>query len=346
MEEKLCRRGWNEADASITTPLKVEEKILKKEEIREKNIPIFFATDDNYLPFLGVALQSIKENASKDYTYEIFVLHSGVSDAYKRNIEGFSEKGFQIQFVNVSEKLKEISAYLHIRDYYTCTTYFRVFIAEMFPDFDKAIYLDCDVVVIGDISELYSYDLGNNLIGGAPCEGVNSFEIYKEYVRKVDGLNPDYFFNAGVLLMNLKGFREEGFYSQFAQLLQRYKFTVIQDEDYLNVLCQDRVLCLPRVWNKFPITKENLERKELRIVHYGMTWKPWHYGDIPYQEYFWEYAQKTVFYPLIKEVFDGFSQEDMARDKDCEFNLKELAKSEILRTDGYFNVYGKQYGKR
>ena len=339
------RLGWNESDVELTTPRTVEEcPEIKCGEIKGKEIPLFFATDNNYLPFLSITLQSIKENSSREYDYKVYVLHSGVRSDYQEKIERFSEKWFEVSFVDVTEKLKDIAADLHMRDYYTCTTYFRVFIAGMFPQYDKALYLDCDTVVLGDISELYSYELGENLLGGAPCEGVNSFDVYKRYVREVDGLNPDYFFNAGVILMNLKGFREEGFYQQFAELLRKYKFTVIQDEDYLNVLCQDRVLRLPRAWNKSPVAPDYLERKDLRLVHYIMTWKPWHYDDIPYGEYFWEYAKKTEFYDEIKAMYDSFDETGVEKDKRCEESLKALAESEIARKDGYFKVHGKRYG--
>lgn len=348
----LKRRGWGEADTAIFTPARtrtgasVAGKAGAATKERNKGvIPIFFATDDNYLPFLAVTLESLRENSSKEYLYKIYVLHSGVNPEYEEKILRYSEEGFEVSFVDVTERLKTISSLLHMRDYYTCTTYFRIFIAGMFPQYDKALYLDCDLVVLGDISALYGYDLGDNLIGGAPCEGVNSFEVYKQYVREVDGLNPDMFFNAGVILMNLKSFREEGFYEKFADLLRKYKFTVIQDEDYLNVLCQDRVLQLPRAWNKFPVSKDKLDREDLRIVHYGMTWKPWHYADIPYQEYFWEYAEKTEFYPVIRGIFENFSMENMRRDMSCESSLQALARSETERPDRYFKVYGKRYGK-
>lgn len=347
-KNRMKRRGWSEATERIDTPCTVEDaKDLRHEKLAKgQEIPLFFATDDNYLPFLSITLQSIKENSCRDYNYKIYVLHSGVREDYIEKILRYSEKGFDVEFVDVTEKLKDIAAHLHMRDYYTCTTYFRVFIAGMFPQYDKALYLDCDTVVLGDVSELYSYDLGDNLIGGAPCEGVNSFDVYKRYVAEVDGLNPDYFFNAGVILMNLKSFREEGFYEQFADLLKKYKFTVIQDEDYLNVLCQDRILQLPRTWNKAPVGMDVLPEKDLKLVHFLMTWKPWHYGDIPYQEYFWRYAEKTEFYPLIKEMFDSFSKEDVEKDKKVEAGLKALAQSEIDRADRYFTVYGKCYGRK
>lgn len=353
MEKQFAfRRGWNESDALHVTPLKdsmgkskaSENKIRRENKIKKGTVPIFFATDDNYLPFLAVTLESIWENSSHEYDYEMYVLHSGVSKDYEEKIMRYNKQGFRLTFVDVTEPLKKISEYLHMRDYYTCTTYFRIFIAGMFPQYEKALYLDCDTVILGDVSELFNYDLGNNLLAGAPCEGVNSFEVYKRYVREVDGLNPDYFFNAGVILMNLKLFREEKFYEKFADLLQKYKFTVIQDEDYLNVLCQDRVLRLPRVWNKTPVAQDILPREDLRIVHFLMTWKPWHYADIPYQEYFWEYAEKTAFYQQLKEMLRSYGQFGVEKDKNVESQLKKLAESEIDRQDGYYKTYGKRYG--
>ena len=352
MQQKLYRRGWNESDMQHPTPWKSEFGASKKEEnvkpcVQKKGeIPIFFATDDNYLPFLSITLESLWENSSHEYDYVMYVLHSGIRQEYQDKIMRYNKAGFSISFVDVTERLEEIKADLHMRDYYTATTYFRVFIASMFPQYDKAVYLDCDTVILGDIAELYHLDMGDNMLAGAPCEGVNSFDVYKRYVTEVDGLNPDYFFNAGVLLMNLKAFREEGFYRQFADLLKKYKFSVIQDEDYLNVLCQDRVLRLPRAWNKSPVANDYLSREELRIVHYLMTWKPWRYADVPYQEYFWEYAERTEFYGQLKAMLDNATQDDVERDKLTEKNLKALAESEIARADGYFKVYGKRYGNK
>ncbi|MBR4943046.1 MAG: hypothetical protein IKZ28_03360, partial [Clostridia bacterium] len=140
--------------------------------------------------------------------------------------------------------------------------------------------------------------------------------------------------------------REEDFYGQFANLLQKYKFTLIQDEDYLNVLCQDRVLLLPRAWNKTPVGMDILERKDLRIVHFLMTWKPWRYGDIPYAEYFWEYAKQTEFYEEIRGMYEMTPISVAEKDKAQESGLQEMARREIAREDGYFKRFGKLYGKR
>ena len=349
---KPKRLGWNESDVDLVTPAisdrgasKAAENKAGVKKAKKGIIPIFFAVDDNYLPYLAITLESLWENSSHEYDYEIYILNSGIREDYQQKILRYNERDcLHVSFVDVTQRLKKIFDKLHMRDYYSAATYYRVFIAEMFPQYDKAIYLDSDTVVLGDISEMYNYDLGNNLLGGAPCEGVNSFDVYKRYVIEVDGLNPDYFFNAGVILMNLKAFREEGFYEQFADLLGKYKFRLIQDEDYLNVICQDRILRLPRAWNKTPVGPDKLPREELRIVHYLMTWKPWHYMDIPYQEYFWEYAVRTEFYDLLKGMLDNFDEKGLEDDKLCEENLKALAEEEIARPDGYFKVYGKMYG--
>ena len=76
-----------------------------------------------------------------------------------------------------------------------------------------------------------------------------------------------------------------------------------------------------------------------------MTWKPWNFSDVPYQEYFWEYAEKTEFYDLILSIRNAFNQDGVDGAKACEESLKALAESEINRPDGYYKVHGKRYGK-
>ncbi len=107
-----------------------------------KTVPIFFATDDNYIPYMAVCLQSIKKNRSIDCKYEIYVLNTGVNKSDAEKIYRLAEKDFNISFIDVSEKLGELSDKLQLRDYYTHTTYYRLFIAKMFPRYEKALYLD------------------------------------------------------------------------------------------------------------------------------------------------------------------------------------------------------------
>ena len=215
-----------------------------------KRIPIFFACDDNFVKYTIVTLTSIIENASKDYLYNVHVLNTNITEEMKQEVYKLQNENFSIEFNDVTSYLESISSRLPIRDYYSKTTYFRLFIAEMFRDYEKAIYIDSDTVVLGDISELYNYELGDNLVGACNEQAMVQVDEYGTYAEQCVGVDRNKFFNAGMILINCNKFREEKVLDQFINLLFEYNFVVTQDEDYLNVICKDRVLFIPQVWNK------------------------------------------------------------------------------------------------
>ena len=104
-------------------------------------IPIFFACDDNFVKFTIVSLHSLLQNASRDFNYRVYVLHTNISEATQQQVLALQEPGVTISFENVTPYLDSIVSKLPIRDYYSKTTYFRLFIAEMFPHYNKAIYI-------------------------------------------------------------------------------------------------------------------------------------------------------------------------------------------------------------
>ena len=157
----------------------------------KKVIPLFFAVDDNYAKFLVITLESIFENASKDYKYDVVVLNTGLKEESKNLIKKYSSEDVNIIFFDVRHKLQLISQDLSIRDYYSKATYYRLFIADLFPQYEKALYLDCDIVVLGDISKLYNHDLRNNLGGAIPDGAGQLTEEFIEYVNKGLGIKEE-----------------------------------------------------------------------------------------------------------------------------------------------------------
>jgi lipopolysaccharide biosynthesis glycosyltransferase len=131
----------------------------------DRIIPIFYACDDNFIKYTVVSIRSLIENASRDYRYRIHVLHGGISREMMAQVEALSDRHIEISFDDVGEYLQSVRGDLPLRDYYSKTTYYRFFIGEMFPQYDKAIYIDSDTVVQGDISELYLTDLGDAYVG-------------------------------------------------------------------------------------------------------------------------------------------------------------------------------------
>lgn len=215
-----------------------------------KGIPIFFAVDDGYIPFLAVTLQSLVENSSSSNQYSIKILHTNVNEENKRKISKYQRENIDIEFVNLNCYVEKVKDKLFTRDYYTNTTYFRLFIPELYPQYEKALYLDSDTVVLADIAELYNTDIGENLVAAAQEGVIQNIKVYQDYVEKVVGVaSYKRFFNAGVLLMNLNELRRFQFQEKILYLLSTVKYSVIQDEDYLNRMCKGRVKFVDSTWN-------------------------------------------------------------------------------------------------
>lgn len=308
-----------------------------KKMTNRKIIPIFYAADENYLPYLSVSLDSLKDNANKEYLYEIYVLHADMSEKAVAKLKKYEDENFHVTSVDVSKKMEDVKNSLQLRDYYTGATYYRIFIASMFPEYTKALYIDCDTIVLGDVSELYHTELGDCLIGAVADGAVAAVPEFRLYTKEVLGIDAKNYFNAGVILMNLLQFRKDNFYEKFCRLLKQYKFSVAQDQDYLNVICKDRVRYIDEEWNKMPIGGET--DKKPKLIHYNLTMKPWHYENILYKEYFWEYARKNEFYGRIRSDLLYYSAEDKQRDAESETALKKLCVIEAERADNYYKKY-------
>lgn len=305
---------------------------------RNNIIPIFFACDDNFVKYTMVSMRSIMDNASKDYQYVIHILNTNICDEMKKAVKDMENDNFTIRFEDVTDYLTSISDKLPLRDYYSKTTYFRMFIAEMFPEYEKAIYIDSDTVVPGDISELYFHDLKDNYVGAANEQVMIQENVYGEYVEKVLGIDRYHYFNAGLLLINCEQFRENHVLDQFVDLLHTYNFVVTQDEDYLNLICKDKVLWLEQPWNTEVFGDIAYPESEFKMIHYIMVSKPWHYEDARYAEQFWKYAKKTAVYGEIQEVLANYTQEQRKEDAASCDRLLQTAKDEIAKENNYLNL--------
>ena len=292
-------------------------------------IPIFFAVDDGYIPFLAVALQSLIENSSKNYYYSIKILYTNIEEENKQKISKYKKENVNIEFVDLNYYIKKVKDKLYTRDYYTKTTYFRLFIPNLYPQYDKAIYLDSDIVVLGDIAELYNVNMGNNLIAAAPDDVIQTTKVFQEYAEKVVGV-ADYrnYFNAGILLMNLDEFRKFNFQEKFLYLLETIKFTVAQDQDYLNRLCKGKVKIIDKAWDRMPIAIDDMKEEDIKVIHYNLAYKPWHFENVLYKAYFWKYAQKTEFYKQIEDIRKSYTEEERFKDMEQYKKLQDLAKKE------------------
>ena len=275
--------------------------MYKKQEL----IPIFFTIDDGYAPYLHVALISLIKNASKDRRYKIIVVYQELNEENRNNLAKLVEDypNFEMEFKFMKQSLDMITDRIENRlrsDYFTMTIYFRIFIPDMYPEYDKAIYIDSDIIVPGDISELYDTDMHENLIGVVTDGSVNDVPELQRYMTESLGLKLGDYFNSGMLLMNMKELRNVHLAEHFLYLLNKYHFDcVAPDQDYLNSMCYGKIEYLDSCWDAMP-NRNKPEIENPKIIHYNLFDKPWCYDDIQYQDYFWEYAKQSVYYDKIK----------------------------------------------
>ena len=293
-------------------------------------IPIFFACDEKFVKFTYVTIKSILENRNESYFYKLYILNTNVTHnsqmlGYK-NIEEYNN--VTLQFIDVSKYIEKIKDRIPLRDYYSNATYYRLFIADMFPEYDKAIYIDSDTIVKADISTFFNNTLGNNLVGACHEQAMLQTKCYGDYVEKNLGLNSKEYFNAGFLLINLKAFRDECLLDQFSDIVSLYECRVTQDEDYLNILTEKRVTWIEDSWNTEVYGEIKYDEKDINMIHYIMWAKPWHFIGVRLEKYFWEYAKLTVFYDEIKKELENYTEDLRNRDLKQAENLMNLAINE------------------
>lgn len=309
--------------------------------MKKQEIPICFATDDNYVPFLAIAIASLLDHSSSENFYRIFVLITQLKQENIDKIQKLATENSSIEFISLAKELDKIQGMFHLRDYYSKETYYRIFIPNLFPYYKKVLYLDCDITVLGDVAELYNHHIHGFYVGAAVEEVMQTYEVFGNYVEKADGIKRENYFNAGILLINCRRWRKKLIAERFVDLLNRYKFRVVQDEDYLNVLCKGHVRWINLGWNKTSYKNENFDDKDLKLIHWKINWRPWKYKDVLYEEHFWKYAKMTDFYDQLINMRDSRTQADYDKDNLLMENLAKMAEEDANDPKNYHNTQGK-----
>jgi len=301
-----------------------------------KTVTVFFAADDGYLPYLEVAIKSLSEHSSAEYLYDVQILSNGFSDESLFRLRALVKENITVCAVDMKEKIEPIkeSLSLRLRDYYSDAIYYRLFIPSMFKDLKRAVYLDSDVVLLDDVAKLFFTPLYGKILGAVTDESVISVPVFSRYVKTYIGTRTaNRYFNSGVLVMDLDGFRRHGIEERFIKLLLSYNFkTVAPDQDYLNFLCRGKVKYLPAGWNKHAIVGRDIPEEELHLVHYNMFNKPWRYDGVPYEKHFWHYADMTGFAKELRAEKLEYTDEMKARDYEAAGKLLESA-ADILENE-------------
>lgn len=265
-------------------------------------IKLIFGVDGAYSQHLAVTLVSLLENNPHN-RFDVLVVTLQMTQSDRDRICALVAR-----FGNVRLRFQafDLSRYSHFRidGHISHASYLRIFIPEILPDsVEKVLYLDCDIVVRGDIAPLWNTPLGDNMLGAAR----NLFFVRHEDLDMPEDAG---YFNAGILLMNLKRWREENGTARLIRFIEAHHDHLwAHDQDALNaVFCGEIQELAPR-WNfqTSMLWSEphglGLSYGEFRrlladpaIVHFTTPSKPWHFSNThPYKSTYYHYLAKTPY---------------------------------------------------
>ncbi len=301
--------------------------ILRKE--KEGEISIVMACDDNYAPYLSTTIQSISEHITLDRFYKIYVLEKNISPLYKKFILSQQKDNFHISFVNLNALMRQYPEDIwYLRRHFSGAVYYRLWIPELFKNYEKVVYCDSDTIFLKDIAELYDVELENNYLGAvADTEIKRQLHEGDNYYYSVLKLKkPQDYFNSGLLLYNISKLNTSNIISRSIKALTEIKTPRCVDQDILNMVFEGKVKLMDERWNveihlvvEHPRLSDMLSSSDYytycrslddpKCVHFTSGNKPWLNPMICWGYIFWEYAKKTPFYEIILDKTRGVKQE-------------------------------------
>ena len=205
-----------------------------------KKIPVCFCTDDNYTLPTVVAITSLIKNKRPETVYDIYVIVDNVSKDNEKKLKACAEKSVSISLLPAPDhKLKKTR---NNSPHLSVTTLLRFELPSMLPQYDKILYLDGDILVLGDLSEMYDIPLEQEYVAAA-----RDFAGEKELLHKKVGIK--HYFNAGVLLINAKKWRQEHMREKLYALWYTHDYFPCMDQDVMNLAFLENVKWMPQKYN-------------------------------------------------------------------------------------------------
>ena len=255
------------------------------------SLNVVFTIDERFVQHLTVTLVSLLEN-NKDISVEAYIIHDIEDLLVLNKISSFFKEKYDLDLKLIKLDNSVFDNY-RISLHYSKAVYFRLLITEILPKtVNKALFLDADVIVAGSLKELAEFEFSDTEY----LLAVDDVET-KTHVPRLNamGFPLTGYFNAGVLLINVKAWRDNGLSGKFIALADKYMDQLDWwDQDILNMYFYDTWQPMDAKFNalhlrkKLPVTPV--------VIHYAGTSKPWLYvHQHPYKQLYWDYIKLTPF---------------------------------------------------
>ena len=287
-----------------------------------KVVPVFLTINNAYAPYAAATIHSLEQKSDKSRYYRVIILHDGLSLKNRVRLRSLVTKNMAIQFRKISNSLylraviKYCAREKKAGDFFSAAVYYyRFFIPRLFPMYEKAVYIDSDTILRGDIGELFDMELSEDeVIAAMPDPKVTVIDEFRDYVDKAVGVPHEEYVNDGVMLMDLKKMRKMHYLSTMVGLIEKYNADLVApDQDYANVILRGKIRYFGAEWNAE--LREDLPINT-KLVHFNLFYKPWHYTDVPQEKIFWNAARGTGFYGDLKRQQESFDEEKQKAERE------------------------------
>ena len=215
----------------------------------ENKIYIAYSTNEKCANLANVSMTSVIEN-NKNQNIEFIILHSDLKSSIIEKFEYYNK--FENVNVNITKVDESLFKNFPISKWVTVQTWFRIAIPNLFPDIEKVLYLDCDTIVNNSLSELWNTDLNDNYIAA-----VKEIACMKDHLKRLK-MKSNAYFNAGVLLINCKKFREDNIFQKIENIIHSKKYHLtFSDQDVLNLIADEKKIILPMKYDYMEVWWHN-----------------------------------------------------------------------------------------
>jgi lipopolysaccharide biosynthesis glycosyltransferase len=263
-------------------------------------VVIACASDRMYLRPLATMLRSVVDNLAADRLVEIYVLQSGIEERDHDDVmRGWPSDRVTVHWVAIDEKSFDG---LPLWGRMPVSTYFKLALPDLLPPhIGRAIWLDCDLVVLDDIALLWDTDLGDRSLGAVQDAVVPLVSSRCGVEHYADlGIEPtEKYFNAGVMLVDVAAWRIEKIQLRAIVYLKRYQSSVVfWDQEALNAVLAGQWTEVDERWNhnaSVPSTRPPSE-KGPAVIHFAGSLKPWRFRTSdPVRNVYYHYLDRTAF---------------------------------------------------
>lgn len=286
-------------------------------EPKDNAIHIVFITDENYAMPTGVAIYSLIKNKKPETIYKIYVLSNNVSQEMQKRFRSCSANNATVEIITL-DKFDVFNDMSQLTEHVSKTALYKFMLPKIFNQLNKILYLDGDVIVEKDLTELYETDIHNYYVGAV--NDIGAILLYKPSIIKKLHLMHNHYFNSGVMLLNLGLMRRHNLCEQLIGYRMNSN-NFFMDQDALNVVLGARVKILPLQFNDLNTRYEKFSKyemadfykvkyndigqyavKDVVIRHLSSKFKPWKYDLIFYSEKFEEYHSISPFADIKYEL--------------------------------------------